>query len=433
MWGQHVIILGEGPLLSKGYRLACHHVGDELVRIHTPAARPPSLQVWQTIISVGYREPMVYKYAIVDDDDTVLLSETCTRRVVFPSRLAEDSVVKVCDVWQVRTSRGTRVPAATAQPAQQDLSDPCGIFSRAAFDVMLGRHGDRPPTKPPTYSASQPDLVVVRFQVWCVPPCCRYIVVTLFCRDWQAPPEAVMMVTGSIPQLGGDDEDKALPMVPLQGACYMAEALLPLSAFPFRWGFCSTQVSMTHTVMNGPPTNHQPTPRHTASCAQQVPVCLQGPRQSNGTRRTRTEGSHHGGPRYVGVATYYTTGTVVFIGAATFTPGDPLDQPACMLIRNDGYFQHPQPWRGAGVAVPVFSLRTTRSCGVGDFVDIRRLVDLCAAIGLQMVQVLPVNDTSVHLDWRDSYPYSSLSVFALHPLYLALDDMLGAGPRNWAV
>lgn len=98
-----------------------------------------------------------------------------------------------------------------------------------------------------------------------------------------------------------------------------------------------------------------------------------------------------------------------------------------MLIRNDGYFHHPQPWRGAGVAVPVFSLRSSRSCGVGDFVDIRRLVDLCAAIGLQMVQVLPVNDTSVHLDWRDSYPYSSLSVFALHPLYLAVDDMIGMG------
>lgn len=102
-----------------------------------------------------------------------------------------------------------------------------------------------------------------------------------------------------------------------------------------------------------------------------------------------------------------------------------------MLIRNDGYFHHPKPWRGAGVAVPVFSLRTTRSCGVGDFVDVRRLVDLCAAAGLQMVQVLPVNDTSVHLDWRDSYPYSSLSVFALHPMYLAVDDMLGRCCGRW--
>ncbi len=106
-------------------------------------------------------------------------------------------------------------------------------------------------------------------------------------------------------------------------------------------------------------------------------------------------------------------------------PSDPLDQPACMIIRNDGFFQHAAPWRGAGVAIPVFSLRSTRSFGVGDFLDVRRLVDVCAAVGLQMVQVLPVNDTSVHMDWRDSYPYSSLSVFALHPLYLAVDDMIG--------
>ena len=41
-------------------------------------------------------------------------------------------------------------------------------------------------------------------------------------------------MTGNIPQLGGDDEDKALVMVPLEGPCHMAEALLPLSVFPFR-------------------------------------------------------------------------------------------------------------------------------------------------------------------------------------------------------
>lgn len=62
--------------------------------------------MWQTIISVGHREPMVYKYAIVDDDDVVLLAETLTRRIVFPSQLAEDSVVKIFDVWQVCGFRG---------------------------------------------------------------------------------------------------------------------------------------------------------------------------------------------------------------------------------------------------------------------------------------------------------------------------------------
>ncbi len=100
---------------------------------------------------------MVYKYAIVDDDDVVLLAETLTRRIVFPSQLAEDSVVKIFDVWQ-------------------DMSDPSGIFARDAFNVMFGRdilpgvHPAAPssPTTHVTYSASQPDLVVVRFHVWYV-------------------------------------------------------------------------------------------------------------------------------------------------------------------------------------------------------------------------------------------------------------------------
>lgn len=95
-------------------------------------------------------------------------------------------------------------------------------------------------------------------------------------------------------------------------------------------------------------------------------------------------------------------------------------------MRNDGYFRRDQRWRGAGVAVPVFSLRTADSLGAGDFYDVMKLVDLCSATGMCMVQVLPINDTSVRCTWRDSYPYSSLCVFALHPLYLRLDALSGA-------
>jgi 4-alpha-glucanotransferase len=80
-------------------------------------------------------------------------------------------------------------------------------------------------------------------------------------------------------------------------------------------------------------------------------------------------------------------------------------------------------WRGAGVAVPVFSLRTGDGFGVGEFSDIKKLTDLSVKIGLRMIQLLPVNDTSCFLTWRDSYPYSSLSVFALHPIYLRLQSL----------
>lgn len=83
------------------------------------------------------------------------------------------------------------------------------------------------------------------------------------------------------------------------------------------------------------------------------------------------------------------------------------------------HFQEVPP-RGAGVAVPVFSLRSAGSCGTGEFADIRLLADWAAATGQRIIQLLPVNDTTVNYSWTDSYPYAVISAFALHPLYLHL-------------
>lgn len=63
------------------------------------------------------------------------------------------------------------------------------------------------------------------------------------------------------------------------------------------------------------------------------------------------------------------------------------------------------PWRGAGVAVPMFSVRSEDDVGVGEFLDLKLLVDWSVDSGLHLVQLLPVNDTSVHKMWWDSYPY----------------------------
>lgn len=88
-------------------------------------------------------------------------------------------------------------------------------------------------------------------------------------------------------------------------------------------------------------------------------------------------------------------------------------------------------WKGAGVAIPVFSLRSKKSFGTGEFTDLKLLVDWAKTTGLKMIQILPVNDTiSTHLD-KDSYPYSAISAFALHPLYLNLDEV--AGKSNAAI
>lgn len=79
-------------------------------------------------------------------------------------------------------------------------------------------------------------------------------------------------------------------------------------------------------------------------------------------------------------------------------------------------------WHGAGVVIPVFSLRTYGSQGIGDFGDLQNCVEWAAACGMRAVQVLPINDTTVLGTWADSYPYSAISVFALHPLYLDLRE-----------
>ncbi|MBR1569731.1 MAG: 4-alpha-glucanotransferase [Bacteroidales bacterium] len=78
------------------------------------------------------------------------------------------------------------------------------------------------------------------------------------------------------------------------------------------------------------------------------------------------------------------------------------------------------PWKGAGVAIPVFSLRTEDSFGVGEFHDIKKLVDWAVATGQNVIQLLPINDTTMTHTWTDSYPYNANSSFALHPQFLHL-------------
>lgn len=100
-----------------------------------------------------------------------------------------------------------------------------------------------------------------------------------------------------------------------------------------------------------------------------------------------------------------------------------------MMVISDGYFKD-NPWRGSGLAVPVFSIRSKEDIGAGEFFDLKLLVDLAVESGLHLIQLLPINDTSVNCMWWDSYPYSSLSVFALHPIYLHLQALSSKIPHS---
>lgn len=95
-------------------------------------------------------------------------------------------------------------------------------------------------------------------------------------------------------------------------------------------------------------------------------------------------------------------------------------------IVNDGFVVLPDDsWKGAGIAIPVFSLRSAASFGVGEFTDIRLLVDWAKQTGLKLIQLLPVNDTTATHTWTDSYPYAAISAFALHPVYLNVSKVAG--------
>jgi 4-alpha-glucanotransferase len=80
-------------------------------------------------------------------------------------------------------------------------------------------------------------------------------------------------------------------------------------------------------------------------------------------------------------------------------------------------------WRGAGVAIPVFSLRSKSSFGVGEFSDIKLLATWCKKVGIKLIQLLPINDITVNKTNTDSYPYAANSSFALHPLYINLHEV----------
>ena len=81
------------------------------------------------------------------------------------------------------------------------------------------------------------------------------------------------------------------------------------------------------------------------------------------------------------------------------------------------------PWKGAGTAIPVFSLRSEEDFGVGDFYDLVKMIDWCSSTGQTFLQLLPINDTTMTHTWQDSYPYNANSCFALHPMYLRLEEL----------
>lgn len=97
---------------------------------------------------------------------------------------------------------------------------------------------------------------------------------------------------------------------------------------------------------------------------------------------------------------------------------------ADVIVASGMRFVNPlSPWKGAGTAIPVFSIRTEEDFGAGDFIGIMKMVDWCKATHQKVLQILPINDTTMTGTWTDSYPYNANSTFALHPMYLRLQEV----------
>ena len=96
----------------------------------------------------------------------------------------------------------------------------------------------------------------------------------------------------------------------------------------------------------------------------------------------------------------------------------------CIIINSYRLRTTALSWKACGTVIPVFSLRSGQSFGIGDIGDLKKLIDWATITHQHVLQVLPMNDTTRTHTWKDSYPYSAISIYALHPLYINI-PMLG--------
>lgn len=102
-----------------------------------------------------------------------------------------------------------------------------------------------------------------------------------------------------------------------------------------------------------------------------------------------------------------------------------------LVVQNDGFIHLDEKgWKGAGLNIPLFSIRSEKDFGIGDFGSVKLIIDWMSKVGLKLLQLLPINDTTATGTWQDSYPYSAISVFAINPIYMDLEALLTEEDRN---
>lgn len=108
----------------------------------------------------------------------------------------------------------------------------------------------------------------------------------------------------------------------------------------------------------------------------------------------------------------------------------PVGENHVFYVRDEHFHRAEEEyWKGAGVSIPVFSLRSKQGMGVGEFLDLKLLADWGEKTRMRLLQILPVNDTTAQHNWIDSYPYAAVSVFAMHPQYLNIQALPYTMPK----
>lgn len=425
-WGQSVRAVMDDELVAQGSPLECQHVGSTLV--------------WTAQLAWPASSQYSYRYVVVNESGTVEDQETRPRTVQLPEGLAPGAMLHITDEWQ-------------------DTSDSENILATSAFQSVIFANrskrklGESEAAEPSSPEANQ---CLVRLLVW----------------EWSLSEGQAVHVTGSIAALGNHVLGDAARMTRVSNSHWQLEVVVTASSFPISYNYLVEAADGAVTLEDcerrnlqkpsgilrtPPPPSSGASPQLSAEAVRgEVPGCVSAmtPPPQPPPDRAFSSGSgvetaslrlppmgtlsikdsvSRGAPGtswsvpVTPVSSQQQSSHFGKAGLMASGEGSVLQALPQLLIQNDGPLQRKERWRGSGVAVPVFSLRTQSSLGVGEFLDIKLLVDVCCMAGMRLIQLLPVNDTSVNMMWWDSYPYSSLSVHALHPLYLALrgltDDM----------
>lgn len=420
-WGQSLRAVLNDEANDQGSSLECQHVG--------------SVLVWSTTLTWPLASQYSYRYIVVNESGTIEDQEARSRTVQLPKGLESGATLYFSDEWQ-------------------DTSDPENILETSAFqNVIFGQatEDDGGLDTAAELILPKSGQCIVRLCVWA----------------WSLPKGTAVHVSGSLKELGNHVVGNAARMTRISKSHWQLELVVSAAEFPISYNYVIVAADGAMVCEDHPQRQlHQPAgfnqwsqPLAASDVPQPVAEALQGdvPGCVSAMTPPPQTASHSAAAGSTRDAPALRTLPPVRLLLAkdsassaapecrptpanvTSSPPQSSIQAGCeaplplflpqLLVQDDGPLQRKDRWRGSGVAVPVFSLRTRSSLGVGEFLDIKLLVDVCCMAGMRLIQLLPVNDTSVNMMWWDSYPYSSLSVHALHPIYLALRGLTDSMPQ----